>query len=203
MNARLRKATGAGDLGLRSEPTWVAGRSGAPGDHALSLNGRDEWLEVPARDYADWPTRSITAWVRLRGETSGDAVDAVIVGFDTPPWTARCGLLLRARAQPAAILAELELQSALRLPVDDWVHVAVTYGEEIRLYVNGVERATAARPPSVPSESGAIAKAPLFIGAGVDAGGRPTSFLPGAVDEVALFSVELTADQVRLLARRP
>jgi hypothetical protein len=78
-----------------------------------------------------------------------------------------------------------------------WYHAACTYdGATIRVYINGVQVATAAK-------TGAIADAvgiDWAIGGGMAANGTPLGFMNGLLDEVRLYNRALTAADIGQLS---
>lgn len=74
-----------------------------------------------------------------------------------------------------------------------WVHVAVTWGSNVRLYIGGV------RVDEVGNPGRAYDSGDVYLGSDFD-GGALTAQLVGALDEVYLFSTELTAAEIAMLA---
>ncbi len=178
------------DADLMEAPVWTQGIRG----QALQFqNG--SYLEI--RDSAEnlgfggVAPFTITAWVKSEGGgTVVGKYNAGIIGahflqiqgdgtiaFDreSPPWI---------------------LYGSKAVPNNEFGHVAATYdGTTLRLYVNGVldiEQDWAAQ--STDTET------PVLIGAR-HAGGTPTEFFNGIIDEVAMFDVALTADQIKTVMK--
>jgi hypothetical protein len=83
---------------------------------------------------------------------------------------------------------------ATTLPLDEWIHVALTYdGEEIKLYVNGeIDLSQAADLPIAVRDSEA------FVGIGVER--QASRFFNGFVDEVRLYAnMALTQQEIQTL----
>jgi glucose/arabinose dehydrogenase len=83
-------------------------------------------------------------------------------------------------------------------PVGEWVHMAGVYdGATMRLYVNGVERASMAK-------TGAIAAStrPVLIGGGANGTGplAATENVAGGIDEARVYAKALTATEIAALA---
>jgi len=83
------------------------------------------------------------------------------------------------------------LSGSKALPVGDFGHVAVTYdGAEMKIYVNGkfdINQARGAQNTDLVT--------PVLIG-GRFTQGKPSEFFRGVLDEVALFNVALTEEQI-------
>ncbi len=84
------------------------------------------------------------------------------------------------------------ITSTVAMPLDKWHNVAVSFnGTEARLYIDGVLNvAKTLLPVPVNSQS--------FLIAAADAA-TPTSFFAGTIDEVRVWSVALTQDQLRYM----
>jgi hypothetical protein len=83
---------------------------------------------------------------------------------------------------------------SLALPADDFGHVAVTYdGAEMKIYVNGEFDSSQERGPQ-----NTDTVTPVLIGARFTSD-APAEFFSGVLDEVALFDVALTDEQIRYI----
>jgi len=84
-----------------------------------------------------------------------------------------------------------DIHGATTLEPNEWYHVAVTYdGVQMSIYINGELDASQERgPQSTDSVT------PVLIGAQFT-NNAPSEFFNGVLDEVALFSVALTEEQV-------
>ncbi|MCH8194425.1 MAG: hypothetical protein IIA65_10480, partial [Planctomycetes bacterium] len=174
------------DADLRENPMWVQGKRG----HALKFQG-GSYLEIrnSAENLAFGGAEpfSITAWVKnqgggtLIGKFNGGIIGAYILVIggggtvqfhrETAPWS---------------------FSGSKTLPNNDFGHVAVTYdGTDMKIYVNGEFDTLQARGPQ-----NTDTVTPVFIGARMT-GGAPSNFLSGVLDEVALFNVALTEEQIR------
>ncbi|NQV36161.1 MAG: discoidin domain-containing protein [Phycisphaeraceae bacterium] len=174
------------DADLVDNPTWTQGIRG----QGLEFQG-GSYLEI--RNSAEnlafggTATFTITAWVKNQG---GGTVlgkynagiigahflqlDAAgIVGFDreSPPWI---------------------VYGSKALPSNEFGHVAATYdGTTLRIYVDGeldIEQDWGSQSTDT--------QTPVLIGAR-HSSGSPTEFFDGVIDEVAIFDVALTQEQIR------
>nr|WP_321233240.1 LamG-like jellyroll fold domain-containing protein [uncultured Psychroserpens sp.] len=84
------------------------------------------------------------------------------------------------------------ITSSVPVPDDEWHHVAATFdGSIAKLFIDGVEtRSEAKSPPSDTNES-------FFIGAAGTA--TPTQYFRGNIDEVRVWDVKLSEDQLRYI----
>jgi hypothetical protein len=174
------------DADLKGSPTWVAGRFG----HGLEFSGSN-YLEVrnSAQNLHFGATApfSITAWVKnqgggtVMGKFNGGVIGAYIfqvgaggtVSFhrEVAPWA---------------------FSGAKAVPNNDFGHVAVTYdGAVMKIYVNGEFDAQQDR-----GAQNTDTVTPVLIGARMTSG-APSEFFHGVLDEVGLFNVALTEEQIR------
>ncbi len=174
------------DADLKENPVWVEGKFG----HALEFQGesyldiRNSSQNLPFGGSAPF---SITAWVRNQGggtvigKFNGGIIGAYILVIngdgtvtfhrEVDPWT---------------------FTGSKALPDDDFGHVAVTYdGAEMKIYVNGEFDSKQDRGPQ-----NTDTVTPVLIGARFT-NDAPSEFFNGVLDEVALFNVALTEQQIR------
>jgi len=174
------------DGDLREHPTWVAGRFGS----ALQFDGSN-YLEIRNSaenlSFGGLVPFSITAWVKNEGggtvvgkynagvagayflHINGDGT--VAYDRETDPWI---------------------IYGTEALPSNEFGHVAAIYdGTALKIYVNG--------ELDVQQDWGAQNTdnvTPVLIGARFD-NGTPTALFNGVLDEVALFDVALTEEQIQ------
>ena len=174
------------DADLKGSPAWVKGKL----DQALEFQG-ESYLEI--RDssvnlaFGGVEPFSITAWVKnqgggtIIGKFNGGIVGAYIlqiggggtVSFhrEVAPWA---------------------FSGTKVLPTNDFAHVAVTYdGAVMKIYVNGEFDASQDR-----GAQNTDTDTPVLIGARLT-NGVPSQFFRGVLDEVALFNVALTEEQIK------
>ncbi len=174
------------DADLKAGPKWVAGRFG----RALEFDGTN-YLEVrnSAKDLAFGGVApfSITAWVKnqgggtILGKFNGGVIGAYILQ------TSGSTLSFHREVSPWAY------DGTKTLPSNEWGHAAATYdGAVMKLYVNGAFDAQQDR-----GAQNTDTATPVCIGARLTSG-APSQFFRGALDEVALFNVALTEDQIKL-----
>ncbi|MFQ6040153.1 MAG: LamG domain-containing protein [Candidatus Poribacteria bacterium] len=175
---------------LKKNPLWVDGRFGK----ALEFNGgnyvelKDSSAGLP---FGGVEPFSITAWVKNRGggtvigKFNGGVIGAyilVISGGGTVTFHRE--------------VAPWGLSGSKTIPPDEFGHVAATYdGVEMKIYVNGELDVKQARPAQ-----NTDTVTPVLIGARFT-GGNPSNFFNGVLDEVALFNVALTKDDIKAAMR--
>ena len=182
-----RDGSGHGyDAELKENPVWVEGKF----RQAIEFNGQS-YLEIrnSSQDlhFGASAPFSITAWVKNQGggtvigKFNGGIIGAYIltisgdgtVSFhrEVEPWS---------------------FSGSLALPDDDFGHVAVTYdGTEMKIYVNGQFDSSQERGPQ-----NTDTVTPVLIGARFTSD-APSEFFNGVIDELAIFDVALTEQQIR------
>jgi hypothetical protein len=174
------------DADLKENPAWVEGKFG----HALEFQG-GSYLEIRNSSqnlpFGGSDPFSITAWVKNQGggtvigKFNGGIVGAYILAItgegtvtfhrEVDPWT---------------------FTGTKPLPDNDFGHVAVTYdGAEMKIYVNGEFDSSQDRGPQ-----NTDTVTPVLIGARFT-NNEPSNFFSGVLDELALFDVALTEQQIR------
>jgi len=182
-----RDSSGHGyDADLKDNPVWVEGKFG----HALEFQG-GSYLDIRNSSvnlaFGGSEPFSITAWVRNQGggtvigKFNGGIIGAYILVIngdgtvtfhrEVAPWT---------------------FSGNKALPNNDFGHVAVTYdGIEMKIYINGEFDSQQDR-----GSQNTDTVTPVLIGARFT-NNEPSEFFNGVLDEVALFNVALTAEQIR------
>ena len=174
------------DADLKGNPKWVTGRFG----HALQFDGTN-YLEIrnSSKDLAFGGVApfSVTAWVKnggggtLIGKYNGGVIGAYIVSI------AAGGTVSFHRE-----VAPWAYAGTKTLPSNDFGHVAVTYdGAVMKIYVNGVFDTSQDR-----GAQNTDTVTPVLIGARLTSG-APSQFFSGVLDEVAIFKVALTPEQIQ------
>ena len=174
------------DADLKENPAWVEGKF----RHALEFQG-GSYLEIRNSSqnlpFGGGDPFSITAWVKNQGggtvigKFNGGIIGAYILVInedgtvtfhrEVAPWT---------------------FAGNKALPDNDFGHVAVTYdGAEMKIYVNGEFDSSQDRGPQ-----NTDTVTPVLIGARFT-NNAPSNFLSGVLDEVAIFNVALTEQQIR------
>lgn len=175
---------------LNKSPLWIDGKFNT----ALEFNGsnyveiRDSSVGLP---FGGIEPFSITAWVKNRtggivmGKFNGGIIGAYILLISGS------GTVTFHRE-----VAPWGLSGVKALPRDEWGHVAATYdGAKMKIYVDGQLDAEQDRGAQNTDTS-----TPVLIGARFTQG-APSEFFNGVLDEVALFNVALTKDDIKLVMK--
>lgn len=172
---------------LVGEPKWVSGKF----SQALDFDGQDDYVEVADSESLDITgTITMAAWMYKRS----DAVHGgTILGKwyqDQSTWSyvlyglgdGGGGFRLRWSDD-----SQTNLEGPYQLPNEEWVHYTATYdGSIMRVFQNGEEIA------STPAEKQIkVTDIPVWIGND----GYQQHF-NGILDEVAIFNVALTVDEI-------
>ncbi len=175
---------------LKVSPAWVKGKFG----RALEFDGKS-YLEIrdSARNLAFGGVApfSATAWVKNQsGGILISKFNAGVIGAYIVSVGGGGAISFHREVAPWAY------SGTKSLPNSDWGHAAVTYdGTKMRIYVNGVFDADQDR-----GAQNTDTATPVLIGADFDHG-APLGFFSGALDEVALFNVALTEDQIKTVMK--
>ena len=174
------------DADLVENPVWVDGKFG----NAIEFQG-ESYLEI--RDSAQnlsfggSDPFTITAWVKNQGGgTIIGKFNGGIIGAYTVTISGGGIVSFHREVDPWSF------SGSMALPADDFGHVAVTYdGAEMKIYVNGEFDSSQERGPQ-----NTDTVTPVLIGARFTSD-APSEFFNGVLDEVALFDVALTDEQIR------
>jgi hypothetical protein len=174
------------DADLKENPVWVDGKF----RQALEFQG-ESYLEIRNSGqnlpFGGSAPFTIAAWVKNQGggtvisKFNGGIIGAYILAVngsgivtfhrEVNPWT---------------------FTGSMALPDNDFVHLAVTYdGAEMKIYINGEFDSGQDRGPQ-----NTDTVTPVLIGARFT-NDVPSEFFNGVLDEVALFNVALTEQQIR------
>ncbi|MEV6793091.1 beta-L-arabinofuranosidase domain-containing protein [Streptomyces sp. NPDC051320] len=189
-------ATGNGKAAqLVDGASWAAGKIGG----SVALDGSGEHVRLAEDVLAGASAYSLATWVRLNGRPQawsrifdiGTGVTANM--FVTPRSDAET---LRFAITVAGGGAEQRID-ADPLPTDEWVHLAVTYGNGTAvLYVNGREVGRNEEVTAQPDWFGNHIRA-AYIGKSQ----YPDPYLKAAVDDFRVYGKTLTAAEIAALAQ--
>lgn len=192
--------TGNGNTGtLVNGATWSPGRIGP---FCVTLDGISQYVSTPLKVSSANGTLSL--WARFPSAPPANAViagqNAAVDGF------IGCGLQIVAsggnrRARASIGSAGVFVDGAVNLSiVGGWNHIAMTWGSGgLKLCVGGV------LDNSDPDTSGATANSGSYfldVGSYNYSGGR-IFYCPGDIDDVRVYSDELTLAQIAALANAP
>ncbi|GAB3481899.1 LamG-like jellyroll fold domain-containing protein [Amycolatopsis cihanbeyliensis] len=188
---------------LHNYPSWTEGQTDNPdaGDLAAELDGESEYVSAPsAVDTSQ--SFSVSAWVKLDQASTGWETVVSQNGQHTAALNLahNAGTFAVAMHGPDTVYpsAITRVHSEQRAQAGVWTHLAAVYDQpagELRLYVNGVLAGSGKFTEAWKAEG------ELNIGR---ARWRDQwiNHLPGAIDDVKLYSRALFADEVRLQAGR-
>ncbi len=184
-------ASGNGNDGVISGATrTTAGRFG----DALSFDGVDDWVDLSALDVDGGEGLTISVWMKADdfGTSDGRLVSkATGVNDDDHYWmlSTFTNNSVRFRLKAGGSTTTLISDSGV-IAAGQWHYVTATYdGQQMRLYVDGVEFGSTAKTGVIDTNGGV----PAAIG-DQPQGGRP---FDGLIDEVRLYNGALTAEQIQ------
>jgi hypothetical protein len=172
--------TGKGHTGTIREATWTAGRTG----QGLSFDGVNDWVTID-----DVTDLRLTTAMTLEAWVNPTKVD----GWRTVIMKERAGELAYALYssglnRPSAYLLGGSATSGSAITANTWTHIAATYdATTVRLFVNGVQRATAARTNGLAPSAGALR---------LGGNGVWSEWFAGKLDDVRIYDKALTAAQI-------
>lgn len=186
-------------LTLQNGATWATGRFGA----ALSLDGTNDRADAPNSASLDItaPALTVAVWVNLTSTADWQQIIAKVkeTGAFTSPyfaWHLFGGHFSGTQWTPMFQVVNsggtsVNAASAVAADYGAWVHLAGVYdGATVKVYVNGVERGSAAQTGDIISYA-----QPLYVGSH----GLPAEFAEGLVDDLRIYTNALTAAQVDAL----
>lgn len=157
------------------------------GSWPVYQGGTGKYVEIPSSADLN-PSAAITIemWVGVNTSTPTPSSCKSLVGkaYQTSYWVGVCGTTLR-----SYLAGTPSLKDGGTIPANEFTHVAVTYdGLNRRHYINGEEVAVFPQTGALPASA-----RPLRIGSDFDYDFQPN----GLIDEVRLWSVARTVDQIR------
>ena len=186
LGSTVTDSSGTGNAGTITGATRTTGKYGG----ALSFNGTNNWVTVPDSSSLDLNRFTISAWVKPTSTQSG---------WRTAVLKERPGGLAYALyahgASPAVPAVYVENPTEVgtgtgpsALPVGVWSYLTGTYdGSALRLYVDGVLKATKNTSGTVVTSSGAL----RFGGNGIW-----SEYFNGALDEIRIYNRVLSATEI-------
>ncbi len=176
---------------LYGEATYTERRAGS---QALSLNGTDNFLQLPAMlPHAEALT--VSAWVNWKGGRNWQRIfdfgnsETEHLFLTTRGDVARTCFTLQKDGKETQLLAP-------RLPLGVWSHIAVTMGPSgVQIYIDGEEAAESAEFTVNPLEFKPIFN---YIGRSQSTG-DPMFF--GDIDDFRVYNYALSASEIAVLAK--
>ncbi len=161
-------------------------------DRSITFDGIQDYMDADdAIDLTGAFTMSV--WVKTTAITGGD----IISKRDAAPFTDGYTLQLDSSNRPRIVWKNSSstnqiLLSSVSLPADEWHHVAVIYdGANAQFYIDGVaDESDTLDPPVANTQHFLIAAADYL---------NPASLFAGTIDEVRVWSIALSEDQLRFI----
>jgi Tol biopolymer transport system component len=187
-------STGRYDGHLHGGPLWQS--SGGKVGGALEFDGVDDYISIPFVLNPGEGSFSVFAWTK--GGAPGQAIKSQAEGTVRPNSTWLCtdptdGRLITRLMHPPFPL--LESQSVIT--DGQWHHVGLVYDRDSMnrcLYVEGAEVARDVGPVAALRCDGGLY---IGVGKGLEAG----SFFSGLIDDVRIYDVALSAEEIAALAQ--
>ena len=172
---------------------WVDGKF----DKALSLDGSDDYVEIPHDDSLNvGAEHTIALWFQLDKPPAGGM--AVVTKDDWAPgfwWDG--GRIRHHTHDPDGTLHFID---APWKPDTDWHHVAVTWdGDEFGVYLDADQIGSGITTPNLGRNP--LTDKPVLIGIYLATGqhGKWGAFFPGIIDDVVIFNTALDEDDIGTL----
>ena len=175
---------------LNGDPQWVTGQLGG----ALDFDG-DDAVEIPHNSLLSITDEiTISAWTYMRANASGE-MSIVSKGG----WAAN-DLPYELTETPGGVIYWQFYDDGGRdtcapdsPPVDEWHHIAATYdGNIFKCYIDGVLADEWAYAGTMPENTASVT---------IGQRSRGGTYFNGMIDEVRIYDVALTAEEVAALAQ--
>jgi hypothetical protein len=174
------------------EPKWVAGKFGK----ALEFDGTDDMVDTSYSSDEQNSGFTILAWIK---PTVAISTQIVVVGRSNggPQLNLNSG----GKAMTGFKMDNgqfAHISGTTIFSKGKWTHIAGTYdGSVIKVYVDGVEEGTL-KPTNPPGKNSYTVQIGAFDER-LHGGGYVGQFAPAAIDEVAVFNVALTKDEIKAI----
>lgn len=187
----INDLSGNGNLGNIFQATWyTTGKYGK----ALAFDGSNDYVSVADSSSLDLTNRmTLEAWVRPTANSGWRTVmlkengNELAYGLYARENTNRASGWLRINPSSSSQSVATSTQNAL--PLNAWSHLALTYdGSVMRIYVNGVQRATKNMSGNMFTSSG-----PLKFGGNA----IWSEYFAGQLDEIRIYNRALTASEIQ------
>ncbi len=178
---------------LNGGVSWTAGRNG----NAVSLNGSDGYVSMPAGIMNGLNDFTVVGWIRLNSNSTWNRIFDFGTGTTVYMFlTGSAGSVPRFAITTNSNGSEQQINGTSALSTGIWTHVAVTLsGTTGTLYVNGVQAGQNANMTLKPSSLGNTTQ--NYIGKSQ----WSDPYLNGLVDEFRIYNRALSASEVLSLAQ--
>ena len=191
----VKDSTGAHSGTVVGAPTYVAGKVG----QAIKLDGVRDYVSVDGP--FDLPVYSTALWFRVEGGSGQRDVFSMYDGAATP----NHGILLEVAANnglrflhraPLAATTSVDTTSNFTYTDGSWYHAAVVKSDTaVTVYIGGIPAATVA-------DTNRFGSSLQRLVMGVLRHDSLSRYLPGAIDEVGIYSRVLSDGEIASLAGR-
>ncbi len=174
--------------------------------HAISFDGTDDYIDCGnGKSLQITGALTLEAWVKLTANSSWDGIISKAIWDESSSGYVNTGYELKFNSSTNKVdfwlsqsgdegtKMEVTANTALTLK---WYHVAAVFSPSsfVKIYINGIE--------DVSVTSGVIASIynstrPLYIGVGAHNPATNNEYFHGSLDEVRIWNIALTADQIR------
>jgi Concanavalin A-like lectin/glucanases superfamily len=171
--------------------------AGEQNNNARDLDGVNDWVDLAPGPFGTPAQLSAEAWVRT-GSTKPAGGYHFLLTNSSNEFTNGFSLAINQANQAIFVAARTAAQrglatSSVTLAPNTTHHVVGTYdGARVRVYVDGVERGSAAFTGALTWNSGRD----LRLGRKVNATGAASAYLDGVLDEAAIYTTSLSAATV-------
>jgi PKD repeat protein len=197
-------ANGANNNGTyNSSPTSVAPLiSGETNSFARSFNGTSQYVDMSPTPFGTPTNLSAEAWVKTSAAKAAggyhflisDSASEFNNGFSLAIDSSNRPIFVAARENIIGIVTRGQATSSVAVAPNTTHHIVGTYnGSQVRIYVDGVERGSAAFSGALTWPSGRD----LRIGRPVSSTSLAQRYLQGTIDEPALYTSALAAATVQ------
>ena len=183
------------DASLVASPTFPT--PGKVGSYSLLLNGTSQYASVPYSSSFDMTSNiTLAAWIKPSRVATQDIIkktsgaNGYELSISTSPATWPQKVFFRINGADAT-----RINSTTLYPIDGntWMHIAATYdGENMRLYINGIQESTLATTTPIGANTSTLAIGSIPGGA--------SRWFQGGIDDARVYNRALTAEQIVALA---
>ncbi len=192
----VKDSSGGGNDGtIEGAPKWVKGQFG----NALEFDGKKDYIIIAHSDTLNLNEMTVAAWVHLRSYPDDARIITKEEGV-VAPWTVYSLQMSGAgesklEFRPTINGQRQRVASNEDVPLNEWTHIAATFdGKEVVLYLNGeIDQKAPHAGEMMQNEKD------LWFGASEFWDPR---FFDGLMDDVALFNVALSQDDIKTLVKK-
>jgi hypothetical protein len=180
------------DGSIIGEPGWTNGKFGK----ALEFDGEDDMVDTPYVSDDQSGAFTIMAWIKPSIAISTQIVVAGRSNGGPQLNIASEGVAMTGFKMDNGQFAHVRGKTVF--PEEEWTNIAGTYdGSDIRVYVNGVEEGSL-KPTNAPGLNAYTFQIGAFDES-LHGGGYIGQFAPAGIDEVAVFNVALSEDEIKTI----